>query len=231
MSKQFQIGLATVVLLVALRLALGCHFLYEGVWKIGITMSSRAEPFLTQAKGPLPAFSTRCSTTSTAGGGCKGPAAHGRGKEPGEAVAAVKTITWPIAGTASGSSSSPAIVPRRTIWPKKAEDIFKAHREAAEKWLAEVKPDIDAHFAAADRFEAANAHAPDTAFQREQPLEGNAESPRRGEGLAHRTRRARRRLQTRPAGLDSRRETEGRLPGRRAGTRCTGAASSRSTSP
>jgi uncharacterized membrane protein YphA (DoxX/SURF4 family) len=64
-----------VVAVVALRLGLGCHFLYEGVWKIehrkqlsawggpairepgGWNVERReefsAEPFLTQAKGPL----------------------------------------------------------------------------------------------------------------------------------------------------------------------------------
>ncbi len=42
-----------VVALVALRLALGCHFLYEGVWKIKHRDEFSAEPFLTQAKGPI----------------------------------------------------------------------------------------------------------------------------------------------------------------------------------
>ncbi len=36
-----------------LRLALGCHFLYEGVWKIKHRDEFSAEPFLTQAKGPI----------------------------------------------------------------------------------------------------------------------------------------------------------------------------------
>jgi len=40
------------VVLVVLRLSLGFHFLYEGVWKIKHPEFS-AEPFLTQAKGPL----------------------------------------------------------------------------------------------------------------------------------------------------------------------------------
>ena len=39
--------------LVALRLGLGCHFLYEGVWKIKHKDEFTAEPFLTQAKGPV----------------------------------------------------------------------------------------------------------------------------------------------------------------------------------
>jgi len=38
-------------MLVVLRLSLGCHFLYEGVWKI-MNPDFSAEPFLTQAKGP-----------------------------------------------------------------------------------------------------------------------------------------------------------------------------------
>lgn len=36
-----------------LRLGLGCHFLYEGVWKIKHHDTFSAKPFLTQAKGPV----------------------------------------------------------------------------------------------------------------------------------------------------------------------------------
>ena len=43
--------MATVVMLVVLRITIGCHFLYEGVWKFKHAEFS-AEPFLTQAKGP-----------------------------------------------------------------------------------------------------------------------------------------------------------------------------------
>ncbi|GAF97149.1 unnamed protein product, partial [marine sediment metagenome] len=32
--SKFQIGTLTVVMLVALRLTIGVHFFYEGVWKI-----------------------------------------------------------------------------------------------------------------------------------------------------------------------------------------------------
>jgi uncharacterized membrane protein YphA (DoxX/SURF4 family) len=58
-----------VVALVALRLSLGCHFLYEGVWKIGhsdFRYDNRwkaeggeeftAKPFLALAKGPVSGF-------------------------------------------------------------------------------------------------------------------------------------------------------------------------------
>ena len=52
-SNSLKIGLATAVMLVILRLSLGCHFLYEGVWKIKHAGEFSARPFLTQAKGPL----------------------------------------------------------------------------------------------------------------------------------------------------------------------------------
>jgi uncharacterized membrane protein YphA (DoxX/SURF4 family) len=51
--QRFQIGVLAVVALVALRLGLGFHFLYEGVWKITHSDEFTAEPFLTDAKGPL----------------------------------------------------------------------------------------------------------------------------------------------------------------------------------
>ena len=43
-------------MLVILRLSLGCHFLYEGVWKIKNAGEFSAEPFLSQAKGPAAPF-------------------------------------------------------------------------------------------------------------------------------------------------------------------------------
>lgn len=43
--------MAAVVLMVILRLSLGCHFFYEGVWKVTHPEFS-AEGFLRQAKGP-----------------------------------------------------------------------------------------------------------------------------------------------------------------------------------
>ncbi len=42
-----------MLVLIGLRLALGCHFLYEGMWKIKHADEFSAQPFLAQAKGPL----------------------------------------------------------------------------------------------------------------------------------------------------------------------------------
>lgn len=46
----------TVLMLIVLRLCLGSHFLYEGVWKIVHRDEFTAEPFLSQAKGPMAGF-------------------------------------------------------------------------------------------------------------------------------------------------------------------------------
>lgn len=51
-SYRFYIGMLTVVFLVALRLTIGWHFLYEGVWKIENADKFSATPFLSMAKGP-----------------------------------------------------------------------------------------------------------------------------------------------------------------------------------
>lgn len=44
--------MVAVVMLVALRVTIGWHFFYEGVWKISHADEFSARPFLTQAKGP-----------------------------------------------------------------------------------------------------------------------------------------------------------------------------------
>ena len=212
-KRHFQIGLATVLLLVALRLALGCHFLYEGVWKIRHHDEFTAEPFLTQAKGPLSGVfyamlddidgRRRLQKDLTV-------AAAGKEKRPGDALAAVKDAPLDDRWDGIRKKFLGCYRSEADDLAAKAQNIFKAHAAAMEKYLAEVLPDIQAHFAAVDRFEAAAAGSPDTAFQRERRWK-EMQNLRGGEGLAQRTRRPRRRLQTRPARLDPRRETEGRL--------------------
>jgi len=50
-KNSFKLGTAAVVIMVLLRLSLGCHFFYEGVWKITHPEFSAA-PYLRMAKGP-----------------------------------------------------------------------------------------------------------------------------------------------------------------------------------
>lgn len=51
-KRGFQIGLAAVVGLVLLRITIGWHFLYQGIWKLQ-TPDFSSEAFLANAKGPL----------------------------------------------------------------------------------------------------------------------------------------------------------------------------------
>lgn len=51
-QSRYQIGIAAVVLLVLLRISLGWHFLYQGIYKVEAGDFSSAG-FLKQAKGPL----------------------------------------------------------------------------------------------------------------------------------------------------------------------------------
>jgi len=51
-KRYYQVGLATVVTLVLLRISIGWHYLYEGIWKLTNPEFS-SEPFLLQAKGPF----------------------------------------------------------------------------------------------------------------------------------------------------------------------------------
>lgn len=51
-ARPYQIGSAAIVMLVVLRISIGWHFLYEGVWKYTHPEFSSAS-FLKQAKGPL----------------------------------------------------------------------------------------------------------------------------------------------------------------------------------
>ncbi len=52
MNSRFQLSLLTVLLLVVLRIAIGWHFLHEGLYKWRHASFS-AEPFLRQSRGPL----------------------------------------------------------------------------------------------------------------------------------------------------------------------------------
>lgn len=49
----YKINLLAVIMIVALRLTIGWHFFYEGVWKISNYEEFSTTPFMEQAKGPF----------------------------------------------------------------------------------------------------------------------------------------------------------------------------------
>ena len=168
--SKYSIGLATVVLLVVLRLALGWHFFYEGLWKIEHPKEFAAETkgFLTGARGPLAGMFYAMV-----------PDIDGRERLGGELQKRVETMV------PDGDKMKQAKVDRvrneaRTRrWEAirdqfvaaygdlrdPAERVFKDQLAAAEMYLADNWEDIQTHFAALDRFEEARKSSPRTAFQ------------------------------------------------------------------
>jgi uncharacterized membrane protein YphA (DoxX/SURF4 family) len=182
-----------VVLLVALRLALGWHFLYEGMWKINHPkeFTAEAEGFLAGARGPLagvfyamvPDIDGRTRLAGVLKKDVETPVPDAAGKMKKTKVDRVeneaRTRRWAAlrdrlvarAGdlrdraVARDSELSDAAEKAFQQQLAAAEKIFQEHMAAAEMYLAENWKDIQTHFAALDRFEAERDASPRTAFQ------------------------------------------------------------------
>jgi len=170
-DSKYSIGLATVVLLVALRVALGWHFLYEGIWKITHPkeFAAEAEGFLTGARGPLAGVFYAML-----------PDIDGRARLSGVLKQDVETTIVDASGKAKKVKAQRVENEARTRrWQAlrdrlvaldgdlndAAEKVFQEQLAAAEMYLAENWEQIQAHFAALDRFEAERKTSPRTAFQ------------------------------------------------------------------
>jgi uncharacterized membrane protein YphA (DoxX/SURF4 family) len=141
--------MAAVVMLVALRLTIGWHFLYEGVWKFEHTEFS-AEPFLTQAKGPAaPLFYAMVHDI------------YGRQR--------LKIETDPKSGKSSISGKlyldvwtalDNQVVRKYNLSNEQKQALEKKHKTyaaALDNYLKENLDDIRAYFGSLDRFEAAES--------------------------------------------------------------------------
>jgi uncharacterized membrane protein YphA (DoxX/SURF4 family) len=134
-------------MLVVLRITIGCHFLYEGVWKFKHAEFS-AEPFLTQAKGPAaPLFYAMVHDID------------GRQR--------LKIETAPTSGKPSISGKiyldawtdlDRQVVRKYNLSSeqhKALETVHKTYAAALDNYLKENLDDIRAYFGSLDRFEAA----------------------------------------------------------------------------
>jgi uncharacterized membrane protein YphA (DoxX/SURF4 family) len=179
-------------MLVALRLALGCHFLYEGVWKIkhhkelsawgGPTIREAggwkiehheefsAEPFLTQAKGPLAGFfyamvpdidarqRLRVETDS-----------HGKKSINSDGIAErwngfrLDFVDFYRPANASDEDAAAA----HDKLDKDAERTYNKFRKQLADYLKENLDDIDAYFGSRDRFEKDEEHSQDAPYQKQ----------------------------------------------------------------
>ena len=165
-SSRFQISLAAVVVLVVLHLSLGCHFLYEGLWKIRNAKEFSAESYLAQAKGPtaplfyamLPDIDGRAAAEDRAG--------HAQGRK-------------------RQRERGPAKRPYVNAWTdqlqrfkqrykpdgdqlKKAEATLEGYQRGLDDYLAGHKAAIEAYFKGLDLLDAARkTPGDDTATHRQ----------------------------------------------------------------
>ncbi|MEE8452809.1 MAG: DoxX family protein [Thermoguttaceae bacterium] len=145
--------MAAVVLLVALRMSIGCHFLYEGTWKIKNADKFSAKPFLTMAKGPAaPLFYAMV------------PDLDGRERlkfetnEDGNRVFEGESFTSTWDKLREGTVGKYALDEKQQ---KQAADIFLLYSTGLEQYFKENGEDIVAHFGSLDRFEAMKAAGTD----------------------------------------------------------------------
>lgn len=165
----------------ALRLGLGCHFLYEGVWKIKHRDEFTAEPFLTQAKGPVaPLFYLMIADI------------NGRQRLPVEADAKGKKSINPEGIVARWDGIRQDFVdyyrPANSAEEASAKDLegmaektYKSFCDKLDTYLAANAEDIVAHFAALDRFETDKERRQGAPFQKQRRWDGMMELRHEGD--------------------------------------------------
>ncbi len=139
--------MATVVMLVVLRITIGYHFLYEGVWKFKHAEFS-AEPFLTQAKGPAaPLFYAMVHDID----------GRQRLKIETDPKTGKSSISGKIYLDAWTDLDNRVIQKYHLSSGQKTalENVHKTYAAALDNYLKENLDDIRAYFGSLDRFEAA----------------------------------------------------------------------------
>jgi uncharacterized membrane protein YphA (DoxX/SURF4 family) len=187
-NGKIQIGIATVILLIALRVALGWHFLYEGVWKIKHPDEFRAEAegFLTGARGPMAGVFYAMV-----------PDIDGRQRLSGEYQTVEKEVEE-FVKDAKGvyvkvskdsdelkkkkAKKNVAVVineGRTKEWDAirarftakhsnledAAQEVYERHLDGVQEYLGENWKDIEAYFGSLDRFKESKASSPGTSYQ------------------------------------------------------------------
>jgi uncharacterized membrane protein YphA (DoxX/SURF4 family) len=162
--------LLTVLTLVALRLALGCHFLYEGVWKIKHRDEFTAEPFLTQAKGPMADFFYAMVPDIDARHRLPVETdAHGKKSIDSSGIAARwdeirrEFVDYYRPGD-SADNAAPAAYERLE---REAERTYNEFCDKLDRYLKANLDDVVAYFGAIDRFENDKDRGQQAAFQKQ----------------------------------------------------------------
>lgn len=146
-SKRYEIGLLGVAALVLLRITIGWHFLYQGIWKIR-NPNFTSTGFLAQAKGPLADHYLALI-----------PDHDGRRRLDPEQTAA----DWQ--GVFDGTARHYGLTDSQK---QQAQQRLDNRLTQMREYLAEVKPDIETYFHELDRLETAKGQpgAADMPFQK-----------------------------------------------------------------
>ncbi|MGA2621854.1 MAG: DoxX family protein [Thermoguttaceae bacterium] len=182
--------MATVVLLVALRLSLGCHFLYEGVWKFKhpVQFAAETEGFLAGARGPLSGMFFAMVPDIDGRQRLEGKLetvelemkdADGKAKKAKAELVKNEARTKQyealrdrfLAGHADLADPAQEAFKKHVERTGKnlaeeAQEVFAKHLQGTEKYLAEHWSEIQAHFAALGRFEDSRRTSPGADFQK-----------------------------------------------------------------
>ncbi|MHB8902005.1 MAG: hypothetical protein ACYC6Y_24880 [Thermoguttaceae bacterium] len=143
-GKKYQIGLLAVVLLVALRLTIGWHFFYEGVWKIVNAEKFSAVEFLTISKGPFaPLFYAMVPDLDGRVRLATGPGEQGEG-----------WVTSPVYLEAWTRTKDGFVRQNRLEGPaeERVEAAFAQYKQSLEEYMTDNEAEIAAHFKALDRY-------------------------------------------------------------------------------
>jgi uncharacterized membrane protein YphA (DoxX/SURF4 family) len=158
----------TVVTLIALRLSLGTHFLYEGWWKIKHSNEFSAAPFLTQAKGPVSGLFYAMVPDINGRQRLQIVVENDKPRINSDPIAA----TWNDYRQALVNYIKPsdptdqAAVVAHQRFETDAEKTYKDFKKSLDAYFADNVDDIQAYFGALDRFEKNPEAAQDAPFQK-----------------------------------------------------------------
>ncbi|MGW8256646.1 MAG: hypothetical protein ACWGMZ_04080 [Thermoguttaceae bacterium] len=160
----------TVVLLIVLRLSLGCHFLYEGVWKITHRDEFTAKPFLDHAKGPLAGFFYAMIPDINGRQRLQIVKDSATGKE--KINSAPIIARWDayrldlVNSLKPGEGADQDAVEAQQRFENEAKEIGDKHEKLLDAYLSDNLADIKAYFASLDRFQNNPEAHQDAPFQK-----------------------------------------------------------------
>jgi uncharacterized membrane protein YphA (DoxX/SURF4 family) len=147
-DKKYQIGLLAVVMLVALRLTIGWHFFYEGVWKIANADKFSASDFLIMSKGPfVPLFHAMVPDLDGRVRLAPGPVEDQKRAKEGWVTSPVFLAAWTETRDKFAARNNLSDEQKKAL-----DDKFGQYETSLEEFMTDNAEDLKAHYDALDRF-------------------------------------------------------------------------------